>query len=545
MRWRFFHRPTAGEIAPEFLDISEPKLRAQLEKSCGRDLTAAWKVAAKNSGETVREFYLWSADLQARYPLGQLPVGQKRLAKWLLNQGRSQHTFADAEIIAYLRETAADLPRGIAQTYLIMPDWQRRFPRIAEPGEQQKLLRWLREQFPNWRALKQVKLLPLMEKAPAASGVNLLAHFCYPSGLQQGALAAKASLEAMGIPLSCRDVPVGVRTELLPRHDWLGREIFDTSLIIMSPVPYSETAYERAGLDRRSGVYRIACWSWELDTIPAEWPSFEGLFDEIWTPTTFVADAMRTRFRLPVFDMPHSIEMPAVKTISRASLNVPEDHFLFLFMFDLCSEVERKNPFGLIRAFRRAFAPEQKATLLIKTVRAALEPTAFAELEAAARGANIRVVNELADRGRTFGYLEMADAYVSLHRSEGFGLTLAEAMMLGKPVIATGYSGNLDFMNATNSWLVDYELIPVGAGGAIYRSGHWAEPSEKHAAQMMMEVFHERESAQVRAGCGQRDVAELLSPDTIGTRMKARLDAIAGSRRRSTLSSSETPHSGR
>ncbi len=526
MRWRLFHRPKASEIAPEFLDIAEPKLRGQLEKSSGRDLGVAWNASEKSSGERVREFYLWSADLQTRYPLGLLPVGQKRLAKWLLNQGRSQHQHPDAEIIAFLRETAADLPRGIAETYLIMPDWQCRFPRIEELIEQGKLRRWLQDQFPNWRALRKMKMLPFIENAPAGPGVNLLAHFCYPSGLQQGALATKLSLEAAGLPLSCRDVPVGVRTEVLPRHDWLGREIFDTSLIIMSPVPYSEMVYERAGLNRRLGVYRIACWSWELDAIPAEWPGFEGMFDEIWTPTTFVADAMRTRFQLPVFDMPHSIEMPTVETVSRASLNIPDDHFVFLFMFDLCSEMERKNPRGLIRAFRRAFAREQKATLLIKTVRAELEPAAFAELEAAARGANIRIVNELADRQRTFGFLEMSDAYVSLHRSEGFGLTLAEAMLLGKPVIATGYSGNLDFMNAGNSWLVDFELVPVGAGGTIYRSGQWAEPSEMHAAEVMAEMVDNREAAQVRAARGRRDVAEQLSPKAIGARMKARLDQI-------------------
>lgn len=535
MSWRLFQRPRGSEIAPEFLDFTDPKLRAELEKSCGRDLTEAWTKAAGTSAESVHEFYLWSADLQKRYPLGLLPVGQKRLAKWLLKQGRAQHNFADAEILAFLRETAADLDRGIAETFLITPDWQRRFPGIEEPAEQHRFLRWLAELFPNWRAVRKLKTLripPALPLKTSTPGVNLLAHFCYPSGLQQGALATQASLEAVGLTVSSRDVPVGVRTELLPRQQWLGREVFDISLIIMSPVPYSESAYERAGLDRRAGVYHIAYWSWELDTIPAAWPSFDGLFDEIWTPTTFVAEAMRTRFALPVFALPHSVSIPNVEMVSRADYGIRADHFVFGFMFDLCSEIDRKNPFGLIRAFRRAFAPSDKATLLIKTVRADFDPEAFAQLEAAGRDANVCIVNELTSRERTFGFLEMCDAYVSLHRSEGFGLTLAEAMVLNKPVIATGYSGNLDFMNADNSWLVDYELVPVAAGGVIYQRGQWAAPSEEHAAKLMREVFDDPKAATALADRVRQDVVGQLSPAAVGAKMKARLTEIAASRER-------------
>lgn len=528
MRWPIFRRPADSEIAPEFVDAHDPKLRAQLEKSCGRDLGEAWTLASTASGERVREAYLWSADLQKRYPVGLLPVGQKRMAKWLLKQGRAQHSLGDAEIVAFLRETATELQRGIAETYLITPDWQRR---VADGKD---LLRWLREQFPNWRALRKVKRLPgkdSSEESEGERGVNLLAHFCYPSGLQQGALATKASLEAAGIATSCRDVPVGVQTKLLPRREWLGREVYDTSLVIMSPVPYSEHVYERAGLDRRDGVYRIAYWSWELDTIPDEWPTFAGLFDEIWTPTEFVADAMRTRFANPVHALPHSLAIAQVNAVPRADFSLPDNHFVFLFMFDLCSEVERKNPRGLIRAFRLAFARDEKVTLLIKTVRGDFDPEAFAELKTAAEGANIVVVNELTSRERTLGLMATCDAYVSLHRSEGFGLTLAESMLLGKPVIATGYSGNLDFMNAENSWLVDYRLVPVAGKGAIYRSGRWAEPDEEHAAGLMREVFENSPLGRERAARGERDVASQLAPKTVGGRMKMRLDEIALDRR--------------
>ena len=532
MAWRFLRRDKDRETMRDFIDMADPKLRGGFEKNCGRDLAAAWQATGNVSGEGVREFFLWSADLQTRYPLGLLPVGQKRMAKWLLNRGRVQHNFADEEIIAFLHESTADPARGLSETYLITPEWQRRFPDIARLEQEKALLGWLRRSFPAWRWLRKCKRLRVfLSSSPASSrGVNMLAHFCYPSGLQQGALAAMAALQAVGIEVSCRDVPTGVLTDLLPRRDWLGLETFETSLIVMSPMPHSETCYERAGLARREGVYRIACWSWELETIPEEWPSFEGMFDEIWTPTEFVAQAMRRRFSLPVFAMPHALEPPKPARVERAEFGIDEKTFLFFFMFDLCSEMERKNPLGLIRAFRRAFAQTENATLLIKTVRADLAPEALARLQTAAGETRVVIFNELAPHARALGMIAMCDCYVSLHRAEGFGLTLAEAMMLGKPVIATGYSGNLEFMKSENSWLVDHQLIPVRDGGRIYQSGEWAEPSEEHAVRLMREVFEDRAAAQDRARHGTREVIEQLSPGVIGARMKARLDEITCSR---------------
>jgi glycosyltransferase involved in cell wall biosynthesis len=343
-------------------------------------------------------------------------------------------------------------------------------------------------------------------------------------------LATRAALEAAGLSLSCRDVPVGMETKLTSRLPWLGLELYPITLVIMSPVPYSETCYERAGLHRRPGVCRIAYWSWELDAIPPEWPSFNGLFDEIWTPTTFVAEAMRTRFSLPVFAMPHALVQISPQKISRSKFGIAEDHFVFLFMFDMCSEMNRKNPDGLIRAFRRAFQPDEKATLLIKTVRREFDRAAFAQLEALGAEANVRIIDELSSHERAAGFIAMCDCYVSLHRSEGFGLTMAEAMSLGKPVVTSGYSGNRDFMDPENSWLVDYRLVPVAPGGSIYKAGQWAEPSEEHAAECMREVFDDRAKAETRAQRGAKDVAEKLSVQAVGAQMKARLDVIARER---------------
>ena len=155
----------------------------------------------------------------------------------------------------------------------------------------------------------------------------------------------------------------------------------------------------------------------------------------------------------------------------RASLNIPENHFVFLFAFDLHSQVHRKNPVAVFRAFQNAFRETDKATLVIKTTGGDIHSADLEVLRKTIRGPNVIVFDELMTRARAYGLIKMSDCFVSLHRSEGFGLGLAEAMLLGKPVIATGYSGNLDFMNRDNSLLVDYERVEIKEDRPIYTPG--------------------------------------------------------------------------
>ncbi|HEV8185540.1 MAG TPA: glycosyltransferase, partial [Chthoniobacterales bacterium] len=234
------------------------------------------------------------------------------------------------------------------------------------------------------------------------------------------------------------------------------------------------------------------------------------------------------RFRVPISVMPHALVMPPPELIRRSEIGIRDDHYLFLFLFDMSSELERKNPFGLIRAFRRAFLPDEKVTLLLKLVRGELDPAGTARLEAAAGDANIVIVNEVVSRERALGFVKMSDCYVSLHRSEGFGLALAEAMALGKPVISTGYSGNLDFMNAGNSFLVDYTIVPVESEGPNYRcGGRWAEPSEEHAATLIRSVWLDPGMAANTGEQARLDVVAQLATEAIGVRMRSRLREIA------------------
>ena len=482
---------------------------------------------AAELGAPVREFYLHNPDAQGRYPLALLPMGQKRWVKWLVRNRGKHHDFSDAQILAFLHATAADLPAHVALTYRIHPGWQQQFPALDDGGR--NLIAWLRSQFPKYKRLRAVRSIPLQLRPAknALEGVNLLSHFCYPSGLQQAALGYKADLEAAGFLVSCRDVPTGVRTELAPREEWLGFEEYPVTITNVAPAPHFANRYGRAGLARRTGVLQIAYWAWELETIPDEWTQLADGVDEIWTLTPFVAAAMQAKMPVPVYSMLLGVSIGEVESVPRARLGIAEDEFVFLFMFDMRSDFERKNPLAIVRAFRAAFRGDDRAKLVIKLSRGSSDPANLERLRAATEGANVRLIDEVVPRARAYGYIAMADCIVSLHRSEGFGLLMAEAMLLGKPVIATNYSGNTAFMEAENSVLISYAMVEIAEDGSIYKQGNrWADPSVEEAAAAMRRLFDHREEAALLGERARTAAAERLSPAAASARMKARLEQL-------------------
>jgi hypothetical protein len=491
-------------------------------------------------GQRVRNVYLNDPALQEIYPLGLLPLGQLYFLDWLVTHGRADQRLTDAETYAFLRESAEDEARGACLTYLLQPSWQESFPFALATRGWEQFRNWintsygdhLREPLPLEIPPDFSKAHPPVDGRGTLEGANILGHFCNPSGLQQAALSARAALDRAGLRTSCRDIPVPRHVVPSDREQWLGLEIFPVTILTQAATPYFKSGYERGGLMPGENIYRIAYWNWELETVPDEWVEAAQLVDEIWSPTEFVAKAMRARMAGPVYHMLPGVEVGPVETVPRASLNIPEDHFVFLFMFDLHSQVHRKNPAAVFRAFQNAFRANDRATLLIKTSGGDIHSADLAELRDTIRGPNVILLDRLMTRAQAYGLIAMSDCFVSLHRSEGFGLGLAEAMLLAKPVIATGYSGNLDFMNRENSLLVDYELAEINEDRPIYTRGNfWAEPSIDQAAAHMRDVYEHRDAARARAARAQPEIQKLLSLDSAGQRMRLRLDQIAASRR--------------
>ena len=524
--------PPAFEAAP--LDIRNPSSAANVATN-GLSLDPASADSA-TSGHRVRDVYLNDPELQKIYPLGLLPLGQRHFVGWLTTHGRADQRLTNAEIHAFLREATADEPRALCLTYLLQPRWQEHFPSALTAQGWSEFRDWIQAIYGDHLRQPLPAEVPAiflnahqrdLERGAPLEGVNMLSHFGNPSGIQQAALWTKAALERAGLRTSCRDVPVPRRIVPSDREQWLGLEIFPVSILTHAATPYFENGYERAGLLPRENIYRIAYWAWELEDVPDEWVEAAELVDEIWAPTEFVAKAMRARMPRPVYHVLPGVEVGPLEKVRRSSLNIPDDHFVFLFMFDLHSQVHRKNPGAVFRAFRKAFRPDDKATLVIKTSGGDIHSADLALLRETIRGANVILLDELMSRAQAYGLIAMADCFVSLHRSEGFGLGLAEAMLMAKPVIATGYSGNLDFMNRNNSLLVDYELVEIKEDRPIYTRGNfWAEPSVEQAASFMREVYEHPEEARARAVRGQAETKSLLSLEAAGQRMRARLEQI-------------------
>src|SRR5579863_762835 len=327
-------------------------------------------------------------------------------------------------------------------------------------------------------------------------------------GVGDAARRALRSMRDAGIPCGAFAYEVTKsRQEHASVLDLQGNGGFDTNVVwVNADQLYNFIRF--VGPSFYEGRYTVGCWAWETENPPLSMGEMSRFVDEIWVPSEWTAAAVRSVTAAPVFVFEHPVGVPAVDaSIDVRALGVPEG-FIFLFMFDFLSTVSRKNPTGVIEAFRRAFLPGEGPTLVLKSINGHRAPLDVERVRIAIGDRpDIVFIDEYLTADECMAMLARANCYVSLHRSEGFGLTIAEAMALGKPVVATGYSGNLDVMSEETAYLVPGTKTTVGLGAEPYPpDGIWADPELDVAAEYMRRVVESPSDASERAAKGRQVV---------------------------------------
>ena len=275
--------------------------------------------------------------------------------------------------------------------------------------------------------------------------------------------------------------------------------------------------------------YNIALWYWELENFPSRFHANFDYYDEIWAPTEFCRRAFAEVSPIPVHKITYPLGQTTMPKPDRAKFNLPEDVCLFLFSFDYCSTIARKNPLAVIAAFKQAFARTDKAVLIIKAINPEDDPTGAKRVRDALLQVNGVLIESHLTGADMNILLATCDCYVSLHRSEGLGLGMAQAMNFAKPVIATGYSGNMEFMNPDNSLLVPYKLVANPSAVASYEQGCiWAEADINAAADQMQWVYSNRSEASQMGQRAQQKIQANLDPARTILQIKSRLREISG-----------------
>lgn len=385
------------------------------------------------------------------------------------------------------------------------------------------------------------------EPVPApedAFGVNLLGYLTAELGLGEMGRIVHEALEATGVPVATvvEEHTVSNRTSL-GRPATLGRPRFGVSIIAVNAD--QTRAVLAAHPEVGHGRYRIGLWAWELEDFPAWLHDAFDLVDEVWTVSEFCREALARHAPVPVRAIPVPVRDPG-EPVARARR--PGDPVRFLFVFDFNSVGQRKNPWGLVQAFRRAFSDDDAdnrpdVRLVIKAINACRHPDAAERLRSLV-AVDDRI--ELLERYLTVRELDelyaRSDCYVSLHRSEGFGLTVAEAMARGLPTIATDYSATTELMTAETGWPIPYRLVPVGEGNKPYQpDARWAEPDLDAAARAMREVADDPAEA-ARRGRAARE--HVLATRSMGAAANWLRDAVEQARRRRLPRSAPPPAAG-
>ncbi len=365
-------------------------------------------------------------------------------------------------------------------------------------------------------------------------GVNIVGFLTADLGVGESARCMVRAADAAGLPSAL--VPLKLHCKN-PQGDttFAARLRSDNpnpvNIVHLDP-PAMRDLDHHHGAGFRAGRYNVGYWAWELPEFPDGWMNAFEYVHEVWCPSEFVRQAIALKSPVPVLAMPHAIRFARpTETVAelRTRFGLPDDAYLFLVLYDLNSYSARKNPQAAIEAFRRSGLAGRGAALVVKVHNVAGNEADLTALRAAmADLPGTTVLTETLPREDVYRLESACDCFVSLHRSEGFGLAVAECMYLGKPVIATDWSATAEFLDATNGAPVRHRLVTLERSHGPYAKGQtWAEPDVDHAAEWMQRLFADRTLAAHLGAAARQTIEERFSPEAIGARYRRRLEVIA------------------
>ena len=475
--------------------------------------------------------------LQARFP-DVLGCDRVAYARWYVTSVEETYQF-DPYFVAAIRASLDTDVGAKTRAYQVFTRWLFRIGvgQRLETLLGETLVGRIRDAFVQRGSGHNPAQSPQMERGSPRSvsttseqvGVNVIGYLSDETGVGESARATMRALSDESFPLAWTMVSSSHARQAdrsvlhLPEGHPYGINLFYVNADQMTNV------YQELGPSFFRGKYNIACWFWELERFPEAWMDRFSILDEIWVGSRFVQNTLAHVAPIPVVIMGVGIDLRSVLEITRADLGLAENRLVYLCVFDMLSVVQRKNPYGVIEAYRRAFGPDFGQTqLVIKVTKLEDYPEHRTRLQAAVSAVGGLLIDGYLDRVKLDALFASCDVYVSLHRSEGFGMTIAEAMCLGKPVIATDYGGNTDFMTVANSYPVAYSLVDLKQSYPPYEKGQfWAEPDLGHAAVQMREIFENYDEAKQKGRRAANDIQRLYGRQSMARRVIQRLQRVA------------------